>query len=80
MSNTETTRESSGNGEAASNKQPYGLKSLASILSPREQVALGFMQSLLRAENPKMRKNKAKQIAQEAFDLADVFLEIARKE
>lgn len=75
-----TTDAQPSNGE----KPPYGLKHLggkpAALLEPRERIALGILQSLLRAESPQTRKRKGRELAQEAFDLADVFLEVAKKE
>ena len=76
MSNTETA---TGNGEKKT--LPNGLKQLVPPgLDRRERIALGIMQSLLRAENPRSRRARAKDLANEAFELADVFLAEAADE
>lgn len=77
MSDTEVTN--AGNGEKKT--LPNGLKHLAPVgLNKRERIALGILQSLLRAESVKTRRNKAKDLANEAFDIADIFLAEADEE
>jgi len=56
---------------------PNGLKQLG--LNRREQIALRILQSLLRTEAPKARRGHAKSLADEAFMIADSFLERAAK-
>ncbi len=74
MSNTEET--TAGNGEKTI--LPNGLRELG--LNRREQIALKILQSLLRTESVKTRKPHAKALANEAFELADVFLAEAATE
>ena len=76
MSNTAEETDA-GNGETT--KPPYGLKQLARPLS-REQIALGIYGQLLRHEPPGTRRKKAKDLANEAFELADVFRAEAAEE
>jgi hypothetical protein len=75
MSNPEET---AGNGETEASP-PYGLKQLAT-LNRREHVALAMMQSLLRHQAPGARRENAKRLAAEAFEIADVFLAEANGE
>jgi hypothetical protein len=77
MSNTEQQTDA-GNGEK---KLPNGLKMLPPpSLTRREQIALSVFQSLLRHEPIKTRRPRAKILADEAFELADVFLAEAAAE
>ncbi len=60
---------------------PNGFKHLGPQgLNKREYIALGILQSLLRAEAVKTRRPHAKALANEAFELADVFLAEAAEE
>lgn len=76
MSNTEET--TTGNGEKTA--LPNGLKMLTQPITRREQIALGILQSLLRAEAVKTRRPRAQVLAKEAFEIADIFLAEAAEE